>query len=209
MTTNVLTARDIDQAMLLVRTSTLTLDAIGAMWLVSGEAIGYHMKRLGVVRGNLAERRFWNRVDQTTTPDGCWPWMGSRSGGYGHVRRDGKIWITHRLAYALTYGQIPPGMLVCHSCDNPPCCNPEHLFLGTDADNSRDRNAKGRQARLRGTANGNARLTLWQVADIRTQAATGRRQRDIAADYGIAQTTVSKIARGRSYVTAAKAEAAR
>jgi hypothetical protein len=95
--------------------------------------------------------RFWKKVDQSGGPDACWVWTAGRGGtmGYGsfqmgtyrnthHVR-------AHRMAWELTNGPIPAGKYVCHRCDNPPCCNPAHLFLGTQGDNLRDMYAKGRR----------------------------------------------------------------
>jgi hypothetical protein len=83
-------------------------------------------------------------------PDACWPWRGAlNSFGYGNVGEDGFTLTASRVAYELTYGFIPPGEgyhgnVVRHTCDNPPCCNPRHLVLGTQADNNRDRDARRR-----------------------------------------------------------------
>ena len=86
--------------------------------------------------------RLWERVDRSGD---CWLWTGAITGvGYGHIYADGRLAYTHRLAYELTYGPIPEGLFVCHHCDNPPCCRPEHLFLGTAQDNQSDMAAKGR-----------------------------------------------------------------
>jgi len=85
--------------------------------------------------------RLWARVDQG--PD-CWVWLGAkRRRGYGQLHIGNQWLSTHRLAWELTYGPIPAGLFVCHHCDNPPCCRPDHLFLGTAADNNRDTKAKG------------------------------------------------------------------
>lgn len=83
---------------------------------------------------------FWTKVEKRDV-SACWPWKGSVMGeGYGRYRQA----YTHRLAWMLANGPIPAGLFVLHKCDNPPCCNPDHLFLGTQADNVRDRDAKGR-----------------------------------------------------------------
>ncbi len=119
----------------------------------------------------------------------CIEWDGYRNRkGYGKRKFRGKNWLAHRAAYTEAYGEIPEGMLVCHHCDNPPCVNPEHLFLGTPADNSSDMTAKGRQAR--GEASGKAKLTEDQVRAIRADT---RMRREIAADYGVDSTVVSRI----------------
>lgn len=95
--------------------------------------------------------RFWSRVDRSG--DGCWPWTGSTypaSGsaisGYGHTRRGDENGYAHRDAWEFANGKSPGGLCVLHRCDNPICCKPGHLFLGTVGDNARDRAAKGRSA---------------------------------------------------------------
>lgn len=86
--------------------------------------------------------RLLQRVNVT---DGCWEWTGARlPTGYGHVRWQGKDALTHRLIWALCFGEIPGRLWVLHKCDNPPCCNPDHLFLGTPKNNTHDAISKGR-----------------------------------------------------------------
>lgn len=84
-------------------------------------------------------------IDERT---GCWVWQrATNKGGYGLTSVGGSICLAHRRAYEQAYGPIPEGLLVCHTCDNPPCVNPAHLFVGTDKDNAADRDAKGRTQR--------------------------------------------------------------
>jgi len=89
--------------------------------------------------------RFWTKVDRRG-PDDCWEWTGcvSQRAGYGQFHLNRKTQLAHRIAYALTHGAIPEGVFVCHHCDNRMCCNPDHLFLGTQIDNMRDCIAKDR-----------------------------------------------------------------
>lgn len=89
-------------------------------------------------------QRFWSHVHMPSA-DECWPWSLSRGNhGYGQVSYQRTMHLTHRIAYEMTHGPIPDGLWVLHSCDNPPCCNPKHMFLGTHTDNMRDMTAKGR-----------------------------------------------------------------
>lgn len=84
------------------------------------------------------EERFWSKV---VKKDGCWKWVGAKSQGYGYIQiggRKDKVIRAHRLSYMLEHGEIPDGHIVRHKCDNPECCNPEHLEIGTMLDNSQD-----------------------------------------------------------------------
>ena len=93
---------------------------------------------------NDQESRFWARVDKRG-PNECWEWTGGRKGhGYGQVFFNSKNMRTHRLSWVLKNGPIPPDLYVCHRCDNPPCVNPEHLYLGTQKQNIREAQEKGR-----------------------------------------------------------------
>jgi len=133
------------------------------------------------------EHEFWNLV-QRGGPDDCWPWAHTLfPNGYGYFRRH----LAHRVAYELANGPIPAGLLVCHACDNPPCCNPAHLWLGTQSDNAQDRNRKGR-GRDRSTYS----RALVDPDVVRARYAAGETQQAIADSLGIAQATVSVIVRG-------------
>lgn len=145
----------------------------------------------------------------------CIVWTGNcRPNGYGRVtisRR--KSLSAHRLAYTLSVGEIPEGMHVCHRCDNRPCINPAHLFLGTALDNMRDKVAKGRQARgeghgfhttpearPRGEGHGLAKLTAEQVAEIRRRYIPRKvTMRALAAEYGISSSNVCFIVHGATW----------
>jgi hypothetical protein len=145
----------------------------------------------------------------------------------GAGRKGEGVLKAHRVAWTLTHGEIPEGQSVCHSCDNPPCCNPDHLFLGTPADNAADMVRKGRtasgdrngsrthparvprgdrhhsrthpEALPRGEKHPNAKITREQVAQIRAALGAGVFQEEIASRFGISQTMVSKIKRGLSW----------
>lgn len=133
---------------------------------------------------------FWSRVKKTET---CWEWTGTRNQyGYGVFLLPGERPVrAHRYAYELTKGAIPAGLVVMHACDNPSCINPAHLSLGSRGDNNRDSTAKGRNSF--GERNGRGWLTTAQVSAIRSDA---RAQADIAKNYGITQSHVSRIKTG-------------
>lgn len=145
----------------------------------------------------LTER--FNAKAVPVTESGCWLWTGELScKGYGIMKISGKQCRAHRVSWGLHRGDIPDGQYVLHRCDTPACVNPDHLFLGTVADNNADMTTKGRQARQPGEANGRAKLTLAQVSDI---VKDRRLLREIAKDYGVHSTTISMIRLGKRWKT--------
>ncbi len=91
-------------------------------------------------------KRFWAKVE-TNGKDECWQWLGCKTkDGYGRFVMFGRAVRAHRVAFVISNGEIVDGLVVCHKCDNPSCCNPSHLFSGTPSDNMKDRDSKGRQA---------------------------------------------------------------
>src|SRR5688572_24439688 len=116
---------------------------------------------------------------------GCWIWQGATDGRYGEARLNGKKQKTHRIAWTLVNGEIPEGMFALHRCDNPPCVNPDHLFLGTKKDNRADCLQKGRQAR--GEMNGSALLTADAVRAIR---ASSLPHRELARMFGVVRSAI-------------------
>lgn len=140
-----------------------------------------------------SEERFWSMVDRSGGPDACWPWQGSIvPSGYGQFKarheNGAKNWRAHRYAYTITYGDIPDGMIACHRCDNPPCCNPAHLFVGTNADNTADGRLKGRIVRKLGPI---------EIAAIRSAyAAGGTSYAKLGKQYGVTFGTIRDVVKG-------------
>ena len=126
---------------------------------------------------------------------GCWNWSGARTrDGYGRIVSGGKEYYTHRLSYAVHVRTIPEGLHVCHTCDNPRCINPSHLFLGTNADNVADKVRKGRHGF--GGRHWNSRLTETLVDVIRGCIAAGVKQRTLSEYFRISEAQVSRIKSG-------------
>lgn len=145
-------------------------------------------------------QRFWSHVN-ILGPDDCWLWQAAVVKCYGKFKGDDrKMYASHRIAYELTNGPIPEGMLCCHHCDTPLCCNPSHLFLGTQAENSADRNRKNRQAKQKGVAHGKAKLTGDQVLQIRHLYAAGNiTHEELGRQFGVAGGTIASILTGKKW----------
>lgn len=139
--------------------------------------------------------RFWIKVSKTGKSK-CWEWTASRNKkGYGRFRFEKGFVLAHRMAYLLSTGEIGE-FHVCHTCDNPPCCNPAHLFLGTAGDNAADRNRKGR------AKGANGATSRADVLDIKRLMQEGAKDVDICATFGLASSTVSMIRTGKRHASA-------
>lgn len=139
-------------------------------------------------RGKPLSDRFWVKVN-VGAPDECWRWLAYiNRHGYGRFRHKGAQTNAQRVAYELKVGPVPQGMHVLHRCDNPACCNPAHLFLGTNSDNAADRHSKGRDAAMEG--NGRAKLTAAKAREIRSSNLSIR---EAAMAFGVGKSTVHHI----------------
>jgi hypothetical protein len=151
--------------------------------------------RLGVINQSV--------IDANSIPEpnsGCWLWLGAKHQkfGYGKIGYDNrKYQAAHRASYSVFNGEIPDGMLVRHKCDNPYCVNPDHLEVGTDADNMADMVRRGRS--LKGGKNHNAVLNDTVVSDIKRRLFLGSNQKTIAAEFGVWGSAIQKIQTGNSW----------
>lgn len=141
------------------------------------------------------EDRFWSKVVKDT---GCWEWRDSLNNkGYGQFGMNGTMRIASRVAYELTYGFIPMGMSVLHHCDNSKCCRPDHLFLGTQADNQQDMKRKGRSTR--GERDGQTKLVAEQIQSIRKEYTEGKSIAQLAREYRVCRAQIRRILTGERW----------
>lgn len=150
-------------------------------------------------KSKKTKEEFWDRLDKPGGESGCWNYvcMNYDKDGYAQIMYRGESYRAHRFAWKLANGNIPAGMHVLHECDNPKCCNPGHLFIGTQQDNMADRNKKGRQAF--GTSVNTAVLTERDVVEIRKMLDDGIRQADIAKIYEVHRSTIYLVKNGRNW----------
>lgn len=137
---------------------------------------------------------FWAKVHKAG-PGECWPWRGAiHRTGYGIATYHGRTWIAHRLAFTLLAGPVPGDRCVCHRCDNRACCNPAHLFEGSQRDNIADMDAKGRRNPVRGEQQPTAKLNDAKVREIRARYAAGNvTYKELAKDYGVHKDMLSLV----------------
>jgi len=148
------------------------------------------------------EERFWKYIEKCD--DGCWRWRGSKiNTGYGLIYINGKTVYTHRFSYGLHHPITTPmsenDLLILHNCNNPACCNPAHLRLGTQQENMDDRTKQRRETR--GEEHYNAKLTEKQVLEIRARyAAGGTSHQELADQYGVSETTIYYVNNRKSWL---------
>lgn len=141
------------------------------------------------------DERLWSRA-KTSGPNECWEWQGWRHpSGHGQIgrgRRGEGLAYTHVVAWEVTNGPVPDGLWVLHRCDNPPCVNPRHLFLGTPADNTHDMVAKRRHSHGEAHA---TKLSDHDVQEVRRLIAGGRTHQSLADEFGVSRSMIGHIGR--------------
>lgn len=145
-----------------------------------------------------SEERYWAKVDKRNE-DECWLWTSANTNGYGDFWDGKKNYKATRWGYTHFIGEIPEGMLICHTCDNPPCQNPKHWFLGSVADNNQDKISKNRFKPNLGIKHGMAKLTDNNIREIRQLRKEGYTLKTISAKYNVTESNISGIAKGKTW----------
>ena len=141
--------------------------------------------------------RFWAKVDKSSD---CWKWLAGGNSGYGSFWLNNKQQRAHRVSWTIHNGPIPDGLCVLHYCDNPPCVNPAHLFLGSTIENNIDRDNKGRTARQKGELHGGVKLTEIEVVEIRHRYIVGGiTQQELGDKYGVTRPNIGYIVNRKSW----------
>ena len=156
-------------------------------------------------QGRVMER-LWSKIAVTPDPSQCWDWMASTfDNGYGQFKVGTKNWRAHRFVWTMVHGPIPDDLVVCHRCDNPLCCNPDHLFLGSNRDNSQDMVSKGRQRgnkgehSVRGSNHPHAKLTEDAVRDIRKRFSQGDTSSTLGRQYSVTKETILSVVHRKTW----------
>lgn len=151
----------------------------------------------------IARERFWSRVDVSGGPGACWPFNGTRQKRpgreYGAFTGNGIMHPAHRWGWIFTFADLPRWLLVCHRCDNPPCVNPAHLFLGTYSDNTLDCVAKGRHVGYRGSRHAWATLDESVVLQIRRMKRDGATNKSLAKMFSVGLKCIENIVYRRTW----------
>jgi len=159
----------------------------------------------GYRRSRSLEERFFEKIDKRRK-DECWIWKASFQKGYGQIGIKGQAFPekAHRASWIIHFGKIPDGLFVLHKCDNPACVNPRHLFLGTQLDNIRDMDKKGRRVSSGptnrvGELSNSAKLSDDLVRYIRQERNKGRSQQSVADEIGVDRKTISCVDTGKTW----------
>lgn len=159
---------------------------------------GRHGSKGTAPSGSHVPNRFWDRI-AVGAPSECWPWRGSVDRyGYGRFKLGGRTISASRAAYIVATGADVEGLMICHRCDNPRCCNPSHLYAGTKSDNEKDKYARGR-ATQKGDQNSASKLSADQVENVRALFRQGMTNVAIGKLMGVHHSTISKIRTGASW----------
>ena len=157
------------------------------------------MRQIALLKWGDTTERFWKKVE-IKGPDECWPWTGcrdKRNYGYVRFRLQKRLQAAHRVAYFFTHGELPL-LHICHKCDNPPCCNPKHLFPGTNQENIQDAVNKGRMCR--GEKRPQSKLTERSVLEIRRIYSEGHvSQYKLAKQFRVGRSAIEKIVMRRTW----------
>ena len=176
------------QQIIKLRAEGLTQKRIGELFKCSQTQVWRVLKAHGLTGQVTPVERLQNRL-KTNKKSGCWEFQGSRmKKGYGQISVNGVSHLAHRLAYSSFVGEIPEGLHVLHKCDNPSCCNPDHLFVGTNAENMADKISKGRQAK--GSDYPNAKVSPSLIRQCLELKKSGIKNAQIAKILGVCPSTV-------------------